>query len=71
MPDTPSHARGSARTILVVNPAAGGGRAARALDLVLDAPGLPGQDLLIDAGESLYARARDVAFEGEPLRTGD
>ena len=37
MPDTPSHARGSARTILVVNPAAGGGRAARALDRVLDA----------------------------------
>jgi NAD(P)-dependent dehydrogenase (short-subunit alcohol dehydrogenase family) len=42
----------------------------RALDLVLDAPGLPGQDLRVDAGESLYARARDVAFEGEPIRTG-
>ncbi len=42
----------------------------RALDLVLDAPDLPGQDLLVDAGESLYARARDVAFEGEPLRSG-
>ena len=42
----------------------------RALDLVLDAPALPGQDLFVDAGESLYARARDVAFEGEPLRSG-
>ena len=43
---------------------------ALALDLVLDAPALPGQDLFVDAGESLYARARDVAFEGEPLRSG-
>lgn len=35
----------------------------RAFDLVLDAPGLPGQDLIVDAGESLKARRRDVAFD--------
>ncbi len=35
----------------------------RAFDLILDAPGLPGQDLMIDAGESLMARRRDVAFD--------
>jgi NAD(P)-dependent dehydrogenase (short-subunit alcohol dehydrogenase family) len=34
-----------------------------AFDLVLDAPGLPGQDLIVDAGESLKARRRDVAFD--------
>lgn len=35
----------------------------RAFDLVLDAPELPGQDLIVDAGESLKARRRDVAFD--------
>ncbi len=35
----------------------------RAFDLILDTPGLPGQDLMIDAGESLLARRRDVAFD--------
>ncbi len=39
------------------------GDVTRAFDLVLDAPGLPGQDLMIDAGESLMARRRDVAFD--------
>jgi NAD(P)-dependent dehydrogenase (short-subunit alcohol dehydrogenase family) len=39
------------------------GDVTRAFDLILDAPGLPGQDLMIDAGESLMARRRDVAFD--------
>lgn len=34
-----------------------------AIDLFLDNPALPGQDVVIDAGESLMGRRRDVAFD--------
>lgn len=35
----------------------------RAIDFALDTPGLPAQDFVIDAGETLLQRRRDVAFD--------
>lgn len=35
----------------------------RAIDFALDTPGLPAQDFVIDAGETLQQRRRDVAFD--------
>jgi NAD(P)-dependent dehydrogenase (short-subunit alcohol dehydrogenase family) len=34
-----------------------------AIDFALDSPGLPAQDFVIDAGETLLQRRRDVAFD--------
>ncbi len=38
---------------------------AAAIDLFIDTPAMPSQDLVIDAGESLMGRTRDVAFDAQ------